>query len=141
MTINKTRNIILVACLSLLVLPGCWNDDDDCDWTITCDTVRPDSSWLDLELTINSDNPWVAVQIFDGKVDEGTLVVTDTTSDATSSYFLPTSTRYSVRATYKEGLLTTHVVDGGRLDYDSFTNCDDRCYQNKVLTLDLTLLD
>ncbi len=134
------KHIIILLVLITAIFVSC-SKSDECDTTITCDTTRPDSSELIIDVTINAENMAVPIEVYRGRVDGNDLVFRDTLYTEKYTYYMPTSQKYSAKAYYKDGNISINAIDGGRLDYDSFWNCNEKCYENKSLNLDLKLLN
>ena len=114
--------------LLLVLLNACFKTND-CDQNVVCNTSRPDSGYLNVNVTDPGNSGMVPITIYEGDVDKGTVVLEDTLYSKSNSYFLPVKKRYSVRATYLRNGVTTYVYDGDKIKLNKFWNCDDRCYE------------
>ena len=61
-------------------------------------------------------------------------------SDEEINFYLPIGNRYACEAYYSVGLQTIIALDGGRLRQRSEVNCDETCYKESNLNLDLRKL-
>ncbi len=129
--------------LLLLALPfsACLNNNNsDCDPTLICNTFQPTSATMYISLTSNSENPWVPLAIYLGNASDSSLYFRDTVS-GNASYVLPITQRYSAVAKYRQRGATVYAVDGGRLSFNSTTNCNETCYTTDDLRLNMRLID
>lgn len=133
---------LLIVAASLLPLSACFllnDDDDDCDPNLTCNTVEPSNATISVALTIDDENPWVPLEVYQGNASDSILYLRDTaTGDI--SWDLPVDQRYSVVAKYRQGSRTVLAVDGGKISTSSFTNCGETCWTTDDLNLNLRLL-
>lgn len=142
---KKILLIMLTCVVSNMISGSCSNpDDEECEdgyAPFDCETSPPSYGTLIIEITNNYLNPAVPVIIYSGDFEDGKIAIQDTLS-AETSYILHND-YYSVRAEYKvmldQDLVTVYSVDGGTLDYESESYCDDTCYEEGVETLDATL--
>ncbi|HEX2901557.1 MAG TPA: hypothetical protein VHS96_17730 [Bacteroidia bacterium] len=136
------RHTRLLGLLLLLSMPfaACFNNDGDCDPTLICDTFQPTTASIYLTLTTNAENTVVPLAVYLGNASDSNLYFRDTVGSS-ASYSLPIEQRYSVVAKYRQRGATVYAVDGGRISYNSTTNCNETCYTTKDLSLNLKLID
>ncbi len=119
-----------------------FNDDEDNLAPFDCDTTIPQTGQVTFELTLDELNPEVKVELYIGKIDNGLLVDTFTTSLETTTKYYPND-NYSALAKYQyihEGtLIELKVVDEDDLQYSSETYSDKTCYEIGSINLDLSL--
>lgn len=126
--------------MAVLLLASCYKfRSDDCDQSIVCNTNKPDSAYLNITVTDPGSTGFVPIVIYDGDVDDGTVVLNDTMYARYNSYYLPVRNRYSVRATYRTNGITTYVYDGAKIKLRKFWNCDERCYEVEDGEIDVQL--
>lgn len=131
---------LILVCALVWPFAACQNNNDDCDPTITCNTVEPSSAYIYVNLTINSENPYVPLAVYAGNASDSNLYFRDTVT-ASTSYSMPIGERYSVVAKYRQRGNTVYAVDGGKTQLESTTNCNETCYDTDDLTLNLKLID
>lgn len=135
------KNIAIVSLIAWS-LASCENNREQCDPWYSCNEFKPDSSTIYIDVTINSQNPWVPIAIYRGDVDDGVVLLLDTLYETRSpGYRFPVKEDYSAKAIYVEGSGNIIAYDGGRLNFERIENCDVNCYEERALTLDLVLLD
>lgn len=125
--------------LPLLALAACTRNNGDCDVNTTCYTSRPDSGYVNLNVTDQGTNGHVPVTIYEGDVEDNKVMVQDTLYGASGAYYLPVSKRYSARAVYVKGGITTFVYDGDKVKVLKFWNCDEKCFDVEEANMDLKL--
>ena len=132
--------ILTILVVYALVLTSCNTDCEECDESIYCNTVRPDSGDVYIDLTYQTGNDPVIVELYNGKVDDGDLISKDTIYYKDAYYRLPAKEKYAAKAFYTRGAETIVVINAGRLTYDKFCNCNETCYEEEDLRIDLMLL-
>lgn len=134
------KYIILLPILFLGVFISCEKTSNACDEDKTCYTEKPDSLYIELQLTQSPDNEPVEVNFYIGNVDDEELYYSFQTNNTTEYFLMPVNQRYSAEAIYKSDGVTTVAVDGDRLEADYFMNCDIKCYKwEDDLVFDLKL--
>jgi hypothetical protein len=98
--------------LSISVLCSCkfLFPDDDCDY-VFCDS-GPFYSDLVIKVSLNSENPTGIIEVFEGNVEDGNLLFSDTLMSEQKSYNFETDMYYSAKAYYKEGKNTIVAING-----------------------------
>lgn len=114
--------------------------NDECDPNKVCNTIKPDSFYVYVNVSYATGLNPVSVTLFKGDVEDNEVVLLDTLSAESETYFLPTGERYSAKAVYNKNGTTYNAFDGGKLKVTHFWNCNEKCYEGQSLTLDLTLL-
>ena len=129
---------LAISFAALLALFSACNNNQ-CDPDLECYSVRPDSGYVNLTITINNENQWVPIAIYEGQIDDSVLLLRDTVTDNILFYYLAADTRYSATAEYKEAQLTILAVDGDRIRTRRETNCDDLCFTVNDANINLSL--
>jgi hypothetical protein len=111
-----------------MLLSACFKHDD-CDQNVVCNTTRPDSGYLNINVTDPGTVGMVPIAIYEGDIDKNNVLLSDTLYSKSASYYLPVKKRYGVRATYIKNGVTTYVYDGARIKLNKFWNCNDKCYE------------
>lgn len=111
----------------MLLLTACFKNND-CDQSIACNSVRPDSGYLNISVTDPGSGGFVPITIYKGDIDKGEVVLEDTLYSRQNSYYLPIEQRYGVKATYVKAGITTFVYDGAKIKLKKFWNCDEQCF-------------
>lgn len=98
----------------------------DCE---NCFVYEPTYADVLVKFTINKEYPSVVYSIYDGTIDEGKVILTDTTFDSEMYWSLDVGYYYSVVAEYSDGGRTINVVDGKKLRAQlDKSSCDQECY-------------
>lgn len=94
-----------------------------------CFQVRPDSGKLIVTVTINDENPYVPLVIYQGNIEDNNIEFVDTSY--TDEYWVrvPVNKYYSIAAKYKSGDKTIFAADGDdfKIKYTE-NDCDYPCY-------------
>lgn len=123
-------------------LMSCEKTSNACDENQICYTQKPDSLYIELQLSNSPSDELVQVNFYIGNSDDGELYYSFETNNTTEYFLMPVNERYSAEAIYQEPGKTTIAVDGDRLEADYFMNCDVRCYKwDEDLVFDLRLKD
>ncbi|MFZ5551762.1 MAG: hypothetical protein ACOZCO_01500 [Bacteroidota bacterium] len=115
------------------------NKRDECDPSLLCETIEPDSYFVYVDVNDDSRYYPVYLTLYKNDVEDNDVVLNDTLYAPRYSYFLPTQQRYSAKAVYNVNGVTYQAFDGGKLKVKDFWNCDQQCYEAQSLTLDLVL--
>lgn len=102
-----------------------------------CLTVKPEFGDLHISMTINTQNPELYLNVYQGDYDNGHLVITDTLSTDKVTYTLALGS-YSATVLYKEGADSILAVDGATISADQSNDCED-CWIVSDGYIDLTL--
>lgn len=124
--------LVLVQFLSIIAI-SCKDNYTDCG---NCEGIEPYFGQINIELTINSDNPKVPIEIYKGKAENNLLYSTDTLSSVSSSISVEINHFYTVKAKYKSGARTIVSVDGD--DVKSIA-CDSACWGVQNGNIDVRL--
>ncbi len=135
---NWIKHCIIVL-LSFIILTSCTSDEDSCDPNLICTTVSIDSNWVNLSITEQLSG--VPIVLYNGNLENNLIVLRDTLYSDSHDYYLPTGIRYTAEAYYRSGPNIIIAVDSKKLTTESFTNCDDTCYESDEITLDLVLIE
>jgi len=136
----KSKWPVFACCLLFSV--SC-NSDEDCDPApYDCIEYKPEEGNLIIEVTLDNLNSAVPVVIYHGDIEDEQVVLVDTIDTDTGESWLANDD-YSVTAEYRllknSQEMTVYVVEGGNLDATSTEYCEGDCYEEGVLTLDVTL--
>lgn len=135
------KYLLFIFSFGLLIISSCGKHNDGCDEDKVCYTLKPDSLYIELQLSPPPNNEFVEVEFYIGNVDDGELFLSFTTSNSLEYFHMPVGEEYSAKAYYNEGEKTTVVVEGKELKSESFENCEITCYVWDDLIFDLTLKD
>ncbi len=146
---NVLKNLVLLLIFStLLGIHACegYGDlptegEDECsspDYS-NCDTHEPAVAILELKVTINSENPKVKVEIYDGNVESGYLYRTVFAESGVLNENVSVDRYYSAKAFYKSGADSIVAIDGDELKKISTSYCDSTCWGISGGHLDLRL--
>ncbi len=106
----------------------------------SCDS-GPFFADLELRLTVNDQNTDVPIEIYEGKYDDGLLIIQDTVSsnklvNGRAFYNLEAGISYAAVAIYQDGAKEILAIDGGEM---SLSTDDCNCDFPNNLTLNLRL--
>jgi hypothetical protein len=144
------RKTVFILTCAVLPIASCVNYDEDknCEHEpASCNQDPPKTGTLSVNVTINSENPSVAIYVYEGSdIETGTLILTDSMGKATvTSTEIMTYTKtlpigkYCATATYSYEGMTVQAVDSGSIDVDSQTYCEGTCYDISNAELNLEL--
>lgn len=133
--------ISILLVFFLVFAQSCRSKYEDCtqqDYN-DCFTERPAAGLVRILLTINEENPEVHVECYFGDYEDGDFFWEDDFSSITNNEYLDVETDLSFIAFYKSGNDSIIAVDGGRVDVISYQMCEYRCYDVRVLEIDLRI--
>lgn len=110
----------------------------DCD---KCFTDLSEKYSIELKVTIDEENPYVPITFYNGKIDDGKIIDTDTIY-ATPYYTIDVKfgEYYSAIAKYSHKGRVIYAVDGRKLSKKlDKSSCNNSCYVIRGDVLDLTL--
>ena len=96
-----------------------------------CNTTQPLAVPMNIRLTINDENIKVPLTIYDGKVEDQIIVLTDTVSTSKYNVDLPPNKYYSVRVRYKQGSQVVYAFGGDKIKATRTTVCDSSCWSTE----------
>jgi hypothetical protein len=140
--------IILISA----ALSSCKNEGNDISSNCIGQSVKPDSAFLSVKVSMNSENPHVILTIYRDKFDPnrkdsaGYIEIIDTTNKENTndkgvySHKVPVDHYYSVKAKYKSGQKIIYVVDGVIFQAQTQSGCDNTSWQMVGGNLDATLV-
>ncbi len=120
---------ILSFCFILININACY--DANVDYSQDCITEYPLSGVLTVKVSLNSLNKSVPVKIFQGKYDDGDLILEDTIYAEKKKYDLTPNFYYSVAAKYNTERGDIIVVNGDEIKVYTNTESDTACYRLK----------
>ena len=124
--------------LALITIFSC-TVEKDCNPSSICNPWPYDYGNLNLKLT-NDHNDSILIVLYSGYVDDQEVISEVYTQSNQYSFYLPVGNRYSVEVYYVQGSVTTVALDGGRLNQETFINCEETCYREPNLNLNLRKL-
>lgn len=139
MTNMKYAIVLFIVFSGLLI--SCDKTSNSCDEDTVCYTAKPDSLYIELQLSNSPSDEPVQVNFYIGNSDDGELYYSFETNNTTEYFLMPVNQKYSAEAVYQYADITTIAVDGDRLEADYFMNCDQKCYKWDDLVFDLKLKD
>lgn len=134
---------ILLSFLAIFIVVSCERNEGvnldgfDC---LECYQQKPEWVKLEATVTINDENPFVALVIYKGNFEDNVIDFIDTT--LTSDYWVDVhpDQYYSVKAKYIRGTDTIYAVDGDKVKLKhTDTNCDQPCYYKSGGVIDVRL--
>jgi hypothetical protein len=126
----------------MIILTGCdekvFTGDVDCD---ECYSDKPVKADLMINLTVNNQYRQVPVTVYEGDIEDGHVVVSDTVDYSPYYVYVPVDRKYSVKAEYKKDNVIVYAIDGTKLKIKSVSDaCDDgKCYIIENEELDATI--
>jgi hypothetical protein len=135
----KKNSSLTVLFLVGLIVACSKFPSNSCDVNKPCYTQAPDSLFVELQLTPQSEQDTIFVSFYEGNVDDGELLTTFTTSFDREYFYVPVRKRFSASARYKRGDNFYTAVDGQYISVKSSTNCEQTCYNWDERVLDLKL--
>ncbi|MEI6124261.1 MAG: hypothetical protein WCQ95_11615 [Bacteroidota bacterium] len=96
-----------------------------------CNSTEPLVAGLNIRLTINDENPRVLITIYEGNIENSTVVSRDTIS--TSKYYieLPPNKFYTVKAQYVSGQKIIYAIGGDNIKKIRNQVCDSVCWSTE----------
>lgn len=143
---SKNRFLFTVILIALFQISCFLFSDGKCDEGESkkpsdCNSSIPSGGTVSVSIVTNSINPTVKIEIYEGNIEDGKLIISENLS-SDKSYTLPNG-YYTAQAFYKvnyEGhVVTIKAVDGKELDYSSQNYCDGTCYSDGSINLDCEL--
>ena len=131
--------IIIVSIFLSFSFTECINNNGSCDPTMFCQYIPFDSGWVDVRLTQNGDDSTLII-LYNGYLEDRDTIGIYASIDDEINFYLPIEERYACEAYYSVGTQTIIALDGGRLRQKSEINCDETCYKESTLNLDLRKL-
>lgn len=126
------RYIAIIVLFTLLICTGCGSSvsDEECatyDYS-GCETTEPVAANLNVHVTLNSENPYVPLQIYRGRVEDSVLVMLDTARKEEVQLLMATGSYYSVAARYISGNKIIYALGGDKVSTSSERTCDSICW-------------
>lgn len=126
---NNIYYVFTIILFSGGLLMSCNKSSDQCDENKVCYTQKPDSLYIELQLSKSPSDQPVEVNFYIGNSDDGDLYHSFLTNNTTEYFLMPVNKKYSAEAVYVDDEITTVAVDGDRLEAESYVNCDQTCYE------------
>ena len=96
-----------------------------------CNTTEPLEAGLNITLTINADNPKVPITIYQGKIEDNVIVLTDTITTTKYNVLLPPDYYYTVKARYLSGNKVIYAIGGANIKKIKNLVCDSICWSTE----------
>ena len=93
-----------------------------------CSLDQPDWGLVKVQVTINSENPYVPLTFFRGNIEDNVVEVIDTAYSGELKVDMPLNNYFSVKAIYKSGIKQIIAVDGGDFTTKKYHVCDQDCW-------------
>ncbi len=135
----KKLYLLIFTILLTFSLTDCLNNNGSCDPTMACQSIPYDSGWVDVRLTQNG-NDSTYIILYNGYLEDKDTVGVYASVNDEINFYLPVGNRYACEAYYSVGTQIVIALDGGRLRQRSEVNCDETCYKESTLNLDLRKL-
>ena len=136
MVITKKHTLSIIvgtALLAVILFTRCKSTaTDEYFYCYNCIAEHPDSGRIEIKLTINAENPRVAVHVYASKFNPyqpADTVYADTLTSGKVTLKVATDKFYSVVAYYKSGNDTIMAVDGGLFETKKIEGCQNTCWQ------------
>jgi hypothetical protein len=140
-----TSILILLTGLSVFYFTSCkqntyYNSEDCANYDYSdCNTTEPLQVGLNIKLTINDENIKVPITIYEGKIEDNLIVLTDTVSTSKYNILLPPDKYYSVKARYKKGDKIIYAIGGDHIKKSHTKVCDSTCWSTEEGNINIEL--
>lgn len=133
--------ICVFLALIVIISPSCgeklFTGDVNCD---ECYTDKPDYVYLEINATLNGENPAVPFVVYRGIVEDDQVEFADTLYESPYYLNVKADNMYSVKAIYKKSDATLYAIDGTKPRILLASGvCDSDCYVIKDVTLDVRI--
>lgn len=138
--LNKSTLYIFV--LLTITLFGCdkkwtWATDADCS---ECKLAEQKKDFINIEITLNSDNPVVPIEVYNGDINDNNLAFLDTAKTTLYKREVAIGNKYTFLAKYKSGNRIINAIDATILTtYNIEGECNIACWVVRNNKLDLRL--
>lgn len=105
-------------------------DCEDYDFA-DCYLDEPEWDFIYIDVTINDENPYVPIILYNGEFEDKDTNWVDTAYSSQYSIDVDLNHYYSVTAEYKVGSKTIIAVDGNKVKKVKTTVCDEKCWYIK----------
>lgn len=128
------RTLIISAILILISVISCNPEEWEFVDCSECYTSKPDVAEINVKLTLNNTNPYVAINVYSGRIEEEILILSDTARTESWSTVLPVDEYYTVTATYWSGAADLNyynvtAIDGSHVRTRKISDaCDEPCW-------------
>lgn len=135
----KSGILIFIIFISVLIPYSC----EDSTFIVDCDKCYKSISQdvnLELKITIDESNQYVPITLYRGKIDNGEIILEDTTSLTNYYKSVVVGQYYSAVARYTHNGRVIYVVDGRELKIKlEKSACNEACYTIHGSVLDLRI--
>jgi hypothetical protein len=141
----RIKILFCVSMLLFLAVVSCkeYNDTSSVDCNTydfsDCYTSEPYDGRMYVKLTINDENPKVPIAIYQGKLEENDLYLTDTVDNEYYDTLLPIDHFYTIIAEYKRNGEKIFAVDGDEIKKSHAKICDSTCWDVQTGSVNLRL--
>jgi len=136
--------VLLISILIFVSLTHCrkgYITVDDCveyDYS-DCITTKYSTAFIYLNFSLSDKIQKIPFELYKGNIDDGELILRDTSSSKEFTLEGEFDVYYSVKAKYQNGENSYYVIDGGEAKRWSQKVCDSTCWHYEDLELDLSL--
>ncbi len=135
------KQLVILFILTTLIISSCheyyFDSGYPCDF---CYTEKPEEGLLTIKLTVNGENPFIPIIIYQDELDYQETVWVDTTNEESYEILVPIDNNYTVTAEYKSGDKIITAVDATKIHMkENTSDCEEDCWIVFDGTVDLTL--
>lgn len=113
----------------------CGDDNSD-----KCFDIKPDSAYFNIKVSINKQNPFVPLSVFDGRYETQKLILQDTLYFDTTKIYLKVEKYYTFVANYNYNNKTIKAIRGQRIHiYNEIDEQGNTCWKIPKTLINLTL--
>ena len=104
-----------------------------------CNLTEPMHAEVSIAFTINTTHKKIPFKIYKGYLDDGVILLSDTSSTSNKTFYLPQNQYYTVEAEYIVNNTKIIAVDGFNFKKSSNLKCDSLCWstETKILRVNL----
>jgi len=131
----------LLAVLVVVAAFGCGSDDDgELPFAPdNCQDSKPATGHLNIEITLNAQNYRVPVNVYQGPIEDGRLVRSDSVGVSQFNYELPVDRSYAVTARYLVGQDTVLAIASDDISTNQKQYYDAYCWEVTDAKVDVRL--
>ena len=104
-----------------------------------CQDSKPPTGHLNIEITLNAQNPRIPVNVYEGPIEDGRLVRSDSVGVSHFSYELPVDRPYAVTARYLVGQDTVLAIGSDDITTNQTQYYDAYCWEVTDAKVDVRL--
>jgi hypothetical protein len=131
MSTRTGRRMAPIAVLVVMAAFGCSSDDDgELPFAPEgCLDTKPATGHLHVQITLNAQNPRVPINVYEGPIESGRLVRSDSLGVSQFSYELPADHSYAVTARYLVGQDTVLAIGSDDIRTSQTQYYDAYCWE------------